>query len=200
MRAAELHRPAARYARSRLAGAQTGPRTRGRRSAPHSGKPASSASVETDADSLSVTVPSWRATKDVALPDDLVEEVGRMIGYDSIAPAPPLVPCAPSYDPPEREFLRGVKRADGRQGYHRSLELFLHQRRRSPALRLRRGRSRSRAESDRRRAGTDADLAAARHSSQSSSRTPSTSISSGCSRSAARSTKSKTPSRTNARI
>ena len=48
---------------------------------------------------FSVTVPTWRATKDVGLPEDLVEEVGRMIGYDSIAPTPPLVPCAPSYDP-----------------------------------------------------------------------------------------------------
>ena len=27
------------------------------------------------------TVPSWRATKDVSIKDDLVEEVGRMIGY-----------------------------------------------------------------------------------------------------------------------
>ena len=44
------------------------------------------------------------------MPEDLVEEVGRMIGYDSIAPQPPLVPCAPSYDPPEREFLRGIRR------------------------------------------------------------------------------------------
>ena len=51
------------------------------------------------------------------MPEDLVEEVGRMIGYDSIEPTPPLVPCAPSYDPPEREFLRGVKRMMAAQGY-----------------------------------------------------------------------------------
>jgi phenylalanyl-tRNA synthetase beta chain len=66
---------------------------------------------------LLVKVPSWRATKDVAMAEDLVEEVGRMIGYDSIAPVPPLVPCAPSYDPPEREFLRGVRRTMAAQGY-----------------------------------------------------------------------------------
>lgn len=66
---------------------------------------------------LTVMVPSWRATRDVAMPDDLVEEVGRMIGYDSIEPRPPLVPCAPSYDPPEREFLRGIKRALAARGY-----------------------------------------------------------------------------------
>ena len=73
--------------------------------------------TETDAENFSVTVPSWRATKDVAMPDDLVEEVGRMIGYDSIAPTPPAVLCAPSYDPPEREFLRGVKRHLAAQGF-----------------------------------------------------------------------------------
>ena len=67
--------------------------------------------------SFLVTVPSWRATKDVAMPDDLVEEVGRMIGYDSIEPKPPLVPCAPSFDPPEREFTRGVKRTVAAQGF-----------------------------------------------------------------------------------
>jgi phenylalanyl-tRNA synthetase beta chain len=43
---------------------------------------------------LSVTVPSWRATKDVGIKDDLVEEVGRMIGYDSITPEAPLVAAA----------------------------------------------------------------------------------------------------------
>jgi phenylalanyl-tRNA synthetase beta chain len=66
---------------------------------------------------FSVSAPSWRATKDIALPEDLVEEVGRMIGYDSIEPRPPLVPCAPSYDPPEREFLRGIKRMVASRGY-----------------------------------------------------------------------------------
>jgi phenylalanyl-tRNA synthetase beta chain len=68
-------------------------------------------------DDFLVTVPSWRATKDIALPEDLVEEVGRMIGYDSIPPTPPLVPCAPSYDPPEREFLRTVRRTVAAQGF-----------------------------------------------------------------------------------
>ncbi|HJT89287.1 MAG TPA: phenylalanine--tRNA ligase subunit beta [Bryobacteraceae bacterium] len=43
---------------------------------------------------LLVTVPSWRATKDITIKDDLVEEVGRMIGYDSITPRAPLVAAA----------------------------------------------------------------------------------------------------------
>jgi phenylalanyl-tRNA synthetase beta chain len=72
---------------------------------------------EVDAKTFAVQVPSWRATKDIAMPDDLVEEVGRMIGYDSIPAAPPLAPCAPSYDPPEREFLRTVRRGMSAQGF-----------------------------------------------------------------------------------
>lgn len=68
-------------------------------------------------DDFEVTVPTWRATKDVAMAEDLVEEVGRMIGYDSIEPQPPMVPCAPSFDPPEREFLRGIRRHFAAQGF-----------------------------------------------------------------------------------
>ena len=43
---------------------------------------------------LTVTVPSWRATKDIGIADDLVEEVGRVFGYDNIPPQAPLVPVA----------------------------------------------------------------------------------------------------------
>ncbi|MBC7542208.1 MAG: phenylalanine--tRNA ligase subunit beta [Candidatus Sericytochromatia bacterium] len=42
-----------------------------------------------------VGVPSFRATKDVGLVDDLVEEVGRVYGYDNITPTAPLVTVAP---------------------------------------------------------------------------------------------------------
>ena len=66
---------------------------------------------------MSFFVPSWRATKDIAIPEDLVEEVGRMIGYDSIPPRAPLVSCRPSYDPPAREFLRTVRRLIAAQGF-----------------------------------------------------------------------------------
>jgi len=58
---------------------------------------------------FSVTVPSWRATKDISLPDDLVEEVGRMVGYDSITPAAPLVPSAVPPPNPERRFQHEVR-------------------------------------------------------------------------------------------
>ncbi|MFT5128939.1 MAG: phenylalanyl-tRNA synthetase beta chain, partial [Rhodothermales bacterium] len=41
---------------------------------------------------LDISVPSWRGTKDVAIPEDIVEEVGRHFGYDNI------VPHAPSFE------------------------------------------------------------------------------------------------------
>ncbi|MGH9645193.1 MAG: phenylalanine--tRNA ligase subunit beta, partial [Bryobacteraceae bacterium] len=53
---------------------------------------------------FSVFVPSWRATKDVSIKEDLVEEVGRMIGYDSIPPVAPLTPARVPPGSPEREF------------------------------------------------------------------------------------------------
>lgn len=72
---------------------------------------------ESDSTRLTVSIPSWRATKDISMPEDLVEEVGRMIGYDSIEPVAPLVSCAPSFDPPEREYLRRIKRTFTALGY-----------------------------------------------------------------------------------
>jgi phenylalanyl-tRNA synthetase beta chain len=58
---------------------------------------------------FSVTVPSWRATKDIAIKDDLVEEVGRMVGYDSITPQAPLVPSRVPPGNPARRFAHEVR-------------------------------------------------------------------------------------------
>jgi phenylalanyl-tRNA synthetase beta chain len=58
---------------------------------------------------LRVTVPSWRATKDIAIKDDLVEEIGRMVGYDSITPKAPLVPAAVPPRNAERQFHHEVR-------------------------------------------------------------------------------------------
>jgi phenylalanyl-tRNA synthetase beta chain len=66
---------------------------------------------------FSVTVPSWRATKDISLKDDLVEEVGRMVGYDSITPRAPLVPCAVPPFNPERKFQHEVRNVFVDQGF-----------------------------------------------------------------------------------
>ncbi len=39
--------------------------------------------VELDGDSFSVSVPSWRATKDVTIKADIIEEITRIYGYDN---------------------------------------------------------------------------------------------------------------------
>jgi phenylalanyl-tRNA synthetase beta chain len=66
---------------------------------------------------FSVSVPSWRATKDVSIKDDLVEEVGRMVGYDSIAPVAPLVPARVPPGNPERRFQHDVRNLFADLGY-----------------------------------------------------------------------------------
>lgn len=57
---------------------------------------------------LQVRVPSWRATKDVRLPEDLVEEVGRVIGYRDIQPIAPVGSLAPQATRPQRRLLRAA--------------------------------------------------------------------------------------------
>lgn len=64
-----------------------------------------------------VNIPSWRGTKDISLKDDLVEEVGRMIGYDEIAPTPPHVASAVPSANSMREYLRRVRLALAAQGF-----------------------------------------------------------------------------------
>ena len=39
-------------------------------------------------DKLTVIVPSWRATKDISIKEDIAEEVGRIYGYDKIMEKP----------------------------------------------------------------------------------------------------------------
>ena len=66
---------------------------------------------------FSVFVPSWRVTKDVSIKEDLVEEVGRMIGYDSIPPVAPLTPARVPPGSPEREFYHRVREMTAAQGF-----------------------------------------------------------------------------------
>ncbi|MEZ6037734.1 MAG: phenylalanine--tRNA ligase subunit beta [Planctomycetota bacterium] len=53
------------------------------------------------------TTPSFRATKDIAIEDDLIEEVGRMYRYDNIPEAPLVSVVEP---PPRNEELFLVRR------------------------------------------------------------------------------------------
>ena len=72
---------------------------------------------ETQPRTFSVRIPSWRATKDIALAEDLVEEVGRMIGYDSITPTAPMIAATVPIEDPRRIFVRRVKTTVALQGF-----------------------------------------------------------------------------------
>ncbi len=58
-----------------------------------------------------VVVPSWRATKDISIEEDLVEEVARMYGYDQIPEQYPHMSIAPAPRNDEREALMRVQDA-----------------------------------------------------------------------------------------
>ncbi len=66
---------------------------------------------------FAVMVPGWRATKDISSKEDLVEEVGRMIGYSSITPLPPMVAATVPPANPERAYHHKVRELLAANGY-----------------------------------------------------------------------------------
>ncbi len=78
--------------------------------------------VALDGDTYTVTVPSWRATKDVAIKEDLVEEIARMYGYNNIAVALPQA----SIEVPPENHLRDLEMHVKRElaGAHAASEVY----------------------------------------------------------------------------
>jgi len=66
---------------------------------------------------FAVTIPTWRATKDISLKDDLVEEVGRMVGYDTITPTAPAILDSVPPQEEARLFHRTVRATFTAQGF-----------------------------------------------------------------------------------
>jgi len=64
---------------------------------------------EQDGGNLRVVVPSFRATKDVGIPHDLVEEVGRIYGYNNIDPVLPPIESSPVHRNEQLFFIRRLK-------------------------------------------------------------------------------------------
>ncbi len=58
---------------------------------------------------LHVEVPSWRSTGDVSLPEDIVEEVARLYGYENLAFTPPVVKLEKPVIQPHRRTERRVR-------------------------------------------------------------------------------------------
>ncbi len=65
--------------------------------------------IARNGDALAVTIPSFRATKDVKIAEDLVEELGRHFGYDNILSEAPKVAARPPYTPPLKLLERQVR-------------------------------------------------------------------------------------------
>lgn len=61
--------------------------------------------VKTQKNNLSVTIPTWRSTKDISIPEDLVEEIARIYGYDNIKTSLPAFPIVP----PQVNQLRALE-------------------------------------------------------------------------------------------
>lgn len=73
--------------------------------------------LETQPGLLEVGIPSWRATKDIAIKDDLVEEIGRMIGYDNITPTAPRAASVPPPVNEPRNFQHALREIAAQQGF-----------------------------------------------------------------------------------
>ncbi|MBI4592335.1 phenylalanine--tRNA ligase subunit beta [Candidatus Uhrbacteria bacterium] len=64
----------------------------------------------TGSGSMKVTIPSWRATKDVSIVEDVIEEIARILGYDKIESSLPSFSIAPPVQDSVRELARDVRR------------------------------------------------------------------------------------------
>jgi len=64
---------------------------------------------ETGGPEVKVAVPSYRAYKDVTIPQDLVEEIGRVYGYDNIEPVLPHIESTPPFRDEILSFIRELK-------------------------------------------------------------------------------------------
>jgi phenylalanyl-tRNA synthetase beta chain len=56
-----------------------------------------------------VTVPTYRTTKDISCKADLIEEIGRMIGYDNITPVSPMLAVKPVRLSTVKQFHRKIQ-------------------------------------------------------------------------------------------
>ncbi len=58
---------------------------------------------------LVVSIPTWRATKDISIKEDLVEEVARVYGYNNIPLEHPCMPMVPAPVDPLQSLIRKIK-------------------------------------------------------------------------------------------
>jgi len=62
-----------------------------------------------DSGTLHVTAPSWRSTGDISLPDDILEEVARLIGYENFEFIPPSIVLEKAINQRDMETERSLR-------------------------------------------------------------------------------------------
>jgi len=65
--------------------------------------------VKSNKNGIEVTVPTWRATKDVSIAEDIVEEVARIYGYDNLQVQMPVITMERPVISKQRELERKTK-------------------------------------------------------------------------------------------
>jgi len=65
--------------------------------------------VATKKGNVKITVPSWRATKDINLAEDIVEEVIRILGYETVSSSMPTLSIAAPKKNPVKSLERTIK-------------------------------------------------------------------------------------------
>lgn len=82
---------------------------------------------ENDAETLLVTAPFWRT--DIELPEDIVEEVGRLYGFDKLPRELPNRSIAPASENTRRVLMQRIREALRREGANEVLTYsFVHER------------------------------------------------------------------------
>ena len=65
--------------------------------------------TEVSGDTLCVTAPAWRSTGDISLPDDILEETARLIGYENFDFIPPAIVLEKPINQREVEAERSLR-------------------------------------------------------------------------------------------
>lgn len=60
-------------------------------------------------DEITVGVPTWRATGDISMQDDILEEIARMLGYDSFEAVHPVVRLNDAINQKDHDLQRSIK-------------------------------------------------------------------------------------------
>ncbi|MEZ4087374.1 MAG: phenylalanine--tRNA ligase subunit beta [Candidatus Gracilibacteria bacterium] len=60
--------------------------------------------LKKDKDSFELQIPTWRATKDVEIEEDITEEIARMFGYENVTPILPKTPTKLPTENTERKL------------------------------------------------------------------------------------------------